>query len=93
MEEYKYWNSLESHLDFIFFEIKKQFDEIPQNEKERLFEKYVNKYFNIWDDISCAINADNEYPPVVFAWWAEKNNIQPTYPIRICRAAAHFFLN
>ena len=91
--EYKYWFELEQVLNSVFFQIREISGEIQQSEKERLFEKYIDKYFMAWDNMSCAINGDYGYSPVYFAWWAESQNISPTYPIRICRAAVSHFLN
>jgi hypothetical protein len=91
--KYKYWFDLERHLDKCFFKIRELSGDISQEESERLFDKYIVKYFKVWDDMSCAVNADYGFSPVYFAWWAEQNCIQPTFPIRICRAAAQFFLN
>ena len=88
---YMYWNEIDQVSNSVFFKILDICGDISQIEKERLFEKYVSKYFRIWDDMACAINGDYEYPPIVFAWWAEQNGIEPTFPIRICRAAIQFF--
>jgi len=90
---YPYWLSLEPHLNDLFFKIKDKLGKITKEEYERIFEQYVSKYFTTWDNISCAINGDYEYPPVIFCWYAEKLGIKPTYPIKIMRRVADSLLN
>ncbi|MCK9220238.1 MAG: hypothetical protein M0P47_09345 [Bacteroidales bacterium] len=90
---YPYWLYLEPHLNGLYFKIKDKLGTITKEEYERIYDKYVSKYFTTWDNISCAINGDYEYPPVIFCWYAEKIGIKPTYPIRIMRMVADSILN
>lgn len=90
---YPHWLYLEPHLNDLFFQIRSRLGQISKEDYERIYELYVSRYFTTWDNISCAINGDYEYPPVIFSWYAEKIGIKPTYPIKIMRRVADSILN
>lgn len=82
------WNDLELKGNEMYFKIKNQYGEISKKEYNRIFSKYIEKFFNTWDLYATCINGDYQYPPVLFCWYAEMKGIEPTFPLRIMKKVA-----
>ena len=75
---YPTWLRIEPVISKLYLSINSEIgrERIQQNHS-RIFQKYVDKYYRTWDSLSCCMNADMGYSPVVLCIFAEDNNIPP----------------
>jgi hypothetical protein len=93
-ETYPNWLYIESPAGKVY---NQMFDELGadyiEENRKRIFEKYIDKHFSTWDRFSDCVNGDRGFSPVVFCLYAEVNGIEPDFPIRIMRQILYIFLN
>jgi len=85
-EIYPNWLHIEPPISKIYLDINREIGRKRiQENHSRIFQKYVDKYYRTWDNLSCCMNVDMGYSPVVLCLFAEDNNIPPMQPIKIIR--------
>lgn len=81
------WLDIERHVDHIHEGLLERFGKVIDGDYELIYDEYVCPFFTTWDNFSCNTNGDIIYAPVVFSWFAKRQGMKPTYPIRIMRFA------